>query len=531
MSSLPADVSANSPPVTPVADHGQFRSQMGQISRHSAVFFVGTMFTAVAGYLFKVFLARFLGAEALGLYALGMTIIGFFGIFNALGIPQAAVRFVAVYTATGKLHDLRSFLLRSLGCLSLANLVLALVVILVGPWIAVHFYRTPELGRYVTYFALIMVGGALTTFFGQVLQGYKDVSRRTVITNFVGTPLMMVLTVLLVKIGFGLDGYLAAQVASPVVVISLLMAVVWKLTPVTARNLRGPLPPLEGQVLSFSAAAFAMSVLEFLLAQVDKILIGFYINAREVGIYSVAMAIVAFVPVALQSVNQIFSPTIADLHARGQQVLLGRLFQTLTKWILGSTLPLAVGVIVFARPLMRIFGPTFEPGWLVLVIGTLGQLVNSGTGSVGYMLLMSGNQRRLIKVQAVMTTLLVLLNLVLIPMLGILGAALAAAAVNVGTNAWNLTEVRLCLRLSPYNRTYRNLLLPSVAMILTTLLLSRVDVHGKLAVLWIFGAIALSYTVFLGTMLLVGIGPDDRLVANAVWSRLRGSLPVQSVNS
>jgi len=36
-----------------------------------------------------------------------------------------------------------------------------------------------------------------------------------------------------------------------------------------------------------------------------------------VGIYSVAATLVAFVPVALQSVNQIFSPTIADLHAAG----------------------------------------------------------------------------------------------------------------------------------------------------------------------------------------------------------------------
>ena len=75
-------------PSTRLSDSSQFRSQMGTISRHSAVFFVGTLFTAVAGYLFKVYLARVLGAEALGLYALGMTITGFVGIFSALGIPH-----------------------------------------------------------------------------------------------------------------------------------------------------------------------------------------------------------------------------------------------------------------------------------------------------------------------------------------------------------------------------------------------------------------------------------------------------------
>src|SRR5579883_1922817 len=139
----------------PAAQEAQkFRRQMGQISRHSAVFFAGTMFTAAAGYLFKVYLARVLGAEALGLYALGMTIIGFVGVFNGLGLPEAAVRFVAAYGATGRCAGL--------------------LVVLAGPWIADHFYHAPPLKAYLGLFALIMMLGAFTTFFGQVLQGYKD---------------------------------------------------------------------------------------------------------------------------------------------------------------------------------------------------------------------------------------------------------------------------------------------------------------------------------------------------------------------
>ena len=65
-------------------------------------------------YLFKIYLARVLGAEALGIYALGMTIVGLLGIFNALGLPYSAVRFVAAYSATGKLDLLRGFLGRSI---------------------------------------------------------------------------------------------------------------------------------------------------------------------------------------------------------------------------------------------------------------------------------------------------------------------------------------------------------------------------------------------------------------------------------
>jgi O-antigen/teichoic acid export membrane protein len=516
---------------TAVPEAQRFRTQMGQISRHSAVFFAGTMFTTAAGYLFKVYLARVLGAEAIGIYALGMTVIAFVGVFNAMGLPQSAVRFVVLYTATGKANLLRGFIVWAVGLLLAANIVLGTLVVLAGPWVAQHFYHTPALRTYLKLFALIMLFGALTTFFGQVLQGYKDVSRRTVITNFIGTPLTIVLTVILVALGLGLWGYIFAQVLSAAVVLALLIAVVWKLTPADARRLTDPLPPLESQVLSFGAAMFGIGLMEFLLAQVDKVLIGFYINAREVGIYSVAVTIVAFVPVALQSVNQIFSPTIADLHTRGEQDVLGRLFQTLTKWILAFTLPLAAVVIVFAKPLMHIFGQEFEAGWIVLVIGTLGQLINCGTGSVGYMLLMSGNQNRLIKVQAIMTVVLVLLNVVLIPRWGILGAAVAAAITTVGTNAWNLGEVRKALNLSPYNRSYLHLVPAALAMLVATVVLRRTVVLDRMEWLVIMGSAIVAYAVFLGAVLPFGLDSDDLLVAQAVWSRLRGSVQRVTVNS
>jgi O-antigen/teichoic acid export membrane protein len=525
--------SVNTTPETPIAgrETQKFRTQMGHISRHSGVFFAGTMFTTAAGYFFKVYVARVLGAEALGVYALGMTIIGLVGVFNGLGLPQSAVRFVAMYSATGKSDQLRGFIVRAVGLLLAANILLASLVNIAGPWVALHFYHTPVLKTYLKLFSLIMVLGALTTFFGQVLQGYKDVSRRTVITNFIGTPLTMLLTVALVLLGKGLWGYIFAQVLSAAVVLALLVAVAWNLTPAPARRLMDPLPPVDSQVLSFGAVVFGIGLMEFLLAQADKILIGFYINAREVGIYAVAMAVVAFVPVALQSVNQIFSPTIADLHARGERNLLGRLFQTLTKWILAFTLPLATVVIVFSKPLMRIFGHDFEAGWPILVVGTLGQLVNCGTGSVGYLLLMSGNQKRLIKVQAFMTVMMVVLNILLIPRLGILGAAVAAALTNVGANAWNLREVKASLGLSPYNRSYPHLVFPAIGMLLSTLVFKHIASTVRPEWLVIVSSTVVAYGLFFGLLSTFGLDSDDRLVSQAVWSKLRGSFKKPTVES
>jgi O-antigen/teichoic acid export membrane protein len=511
-------------------DSSKFRQQMGHISRQSAVFFAGTVFTVAAGYLFKVYLARVLGAEALGIYALGMTLVGFLGVFNALGLPQAAVRFVATYAATGKNELLGAFIIRGSLLLLISNLIASAALLLIGPWISIHFYHTPALKSYLWLFALIMLLGALNSFLGQVLAGYKDVARRTVITNFIGSPLMMVLTLALIALGLGLWGYIFAQVASAVIVLILLVAMVRRLTPKKAHTF-SPGLPFEKQVISFCAAVFGMEFLTFLMSQTDKVLIGFYLGAREVGIYAVAAGLVTFVPIVLQSVNQIFSPTIADLHARGEHELLGRIFQTLTKWILGLTLPLAAVIMIFAPALMRIFGHDFEAGWPILVIGAVGQLINCAVGSVGFLLLMSGHQKRLIRIQALMAIAMMLLNLLLIPKWGIVGAALAAAITNGIANVCYLSEVRRSLRLSPYNRSYLRLAFPLIGMLLVLLLL-RAE-FSALGPEWamIGLGLALAYLTFIGLALIFGLDTDDQLIARAVWSRIRSVFPDAEANA
>jgi len=521
------DTTIESSPSSPATSHeARFRSEMGQISRHSAVFFAGTLFTAVAGYLFKIYLARVLGADALGMYALGMTMVGFFGLFNGLGLPQAAVRFVAAYSATEQWQRLHGFLRRSLGLLGIGNVVLAAAMMLVGPWLARSLYHAPALEPYLHLFAVILILGAFTAFLGQVLAGYKDVALRTVITNFVGSPLNIVFGVVLVSLGFGLRGYLLAQVASAAIVLILLLAAAWWLTPRPARQAPHTAVPMEREVFWFSAAVFGMSFLEFILAQADKILLGAFLDVRQVGIYAVAATLVAFVPVALQSVNQIFSPTIADLHARGEHALLGRLFQTLTKWILGLTLPLAFVMIIFSKPLMRLFGAAFEAGWVVLSLGTLGQLVNAGVGSVGYLLLMSGNQARLIRVQVVMAVFMVTATFGLVRPFGIAGVALAAALTAAFTNYLCLRQVRAALQLSPYNRTYLRLLGPCAISLAVTagvrLLVRSLDLHPEW--LWIGFALAASYASFCGLALLAGLDNDDKMIVAAIRSRVLGAM-------
>jgi O-antigen/teichoic acid export membrane protein len=509
----------------------QFRSEMGHISRHSAVFFVGTLFTAGLGYLFKIYLARVLGAEALGIYALGMTVGGVLGLIAALGLPQAAARYVAVYNGTGRYAELKGFLWRGIAVLAVANSIVAAIMLWIRRWVADRFYHTPALSKYMAAFAALMVLGSFTLFFGQCLAGFKDVARRTIITNFIGTPLNMLFGVGLLLLGMGLSGYLLAQIASGLITVILLAVATWKLTPPGYRSVVGELPALQREVIRFSASLFAVQTLEYTFVSLDKIVLGYYLDARRVGIYVVAASVTAFLPILLQSVNQIFSPTIADLHARRELEVLQRLYQTLTKWILGFTIPLAIVVCVFAAPLMQIFGSEFRAGWPILIIGTLGQMVNCAAGSAGILLIMSGHQDRLVRVQVKVVVGNIIFNLALIPVWGIIGAIVVSATTTAAINLLYLREVKALLGLTPYNRSYVRLFLPVLGSAVIVALVSMEASWFHNVILAIVAGLLLGYIAFIVLALLAGLDEDDRLVAGAITSRVRAMLGMMRIEA
>ena len=491
------------------------------------MFLLGTLFTVATGYLFKIYLARTLGAEALGIFTLGMTAGGLVSIVGAAGVPQTASRFVAIYTSAGQTRKLARFLWFGALTLLVTNSLVACLMVAGRQWIANRLYHTPALARYMHFFAAIMVFSSLITFLGQALAGYKDVARRTVITNFVGTPATMVISVALLSMGLGLWGYLAAQVVSAVLVLGLLARAVWKLTPKTAPQPLGvqepaKLPLFEKEVVSFAVVLFGMQALEFATGQSDRIMLGIYLNAREVGIYSVAASMVAFVGLFLQSINQIFAPTIAELFSKGEHDLLLRLYQTLTKWALGLTIPLALGIMIFAKPLMGIFGPDFREGWPVLAIASVGQLVSCGVGSVGLLLLMSDQQNRMVRAQAITVFLTLGLNFVLIPRVGLIGAAIATAATNISLNLLWLRDVRSKLSLSPSRQGYVSLLLPTAA---TVFALVMVRIFFKLHVpdiLLVMIGLAAGYISFALVALRFALDPQDKILAASAYTRIRG---------
>ena len=253
----------------------------------------------------------------------------------------------------------------------------------------------------------------------------------------------------------------------------------------------------------------------------DRLILGHFIEAQRIGIYAVASSVAGLCPLVLQSVNTIFGPIIADLHARQEQQLLLRLYRTITKWVIGLTLPLILVLIFFSRAIMGIFGPEFQVGSSVLAILSVGQLVNVGTGSVGNLLFMSGNQRLMVPIQIAVAFSALVANVTLIPTLGILGAAIVASLAIAITNVWFLGVVRKTMNLFPYSYSYLKLIIPSAITAGTLWLLSTRFSTLLPRIPLLLTAFVIGNCLFFATFTAFGLSNDDRIILQIMRGRLR----------
>ncbi|HUM04116.1 MAG TPA: flippase [Terriglobales bacterium] len=500
--------------------HQEFHKSVSEITRQSSVSFLGTISTLLVGYLFRIYLARNLGAELLGWNALGIGLYALFRMIGDLGMPYAAGRYVSVYSATGQNDRLRAFFWRALLWSMLGSGIFCAGLIAARHWIAVQFFHDNELAGYIPFYAFLIPVGAANSFVLQTLSGLKKVSRRTFITNFVSVPFMMVATIVAVSLGFSLRGYIVAQILGELLAMVLAILSIRRFSPIPLRFSGSWGGRLQPEVWWFALALLAMTVLEYAASRADRLILGHYLLAKEIGIYAVASSAAALCSLVLQAVNTIFGPVIADLHARQEQQLLSRLFQTVTKWVIAFTLPLILLLSVFASTVLGIFGADFQAGSVVLMILCVGQLANVGTGSVGTLLYMSGNQNKMLPVQVAAAVLAVAGNIALIPLFGIKAAAVVSVLATAVNNVVFLVVVWRKMHLFPYNASYVRLLVPVSATGAAIWFLHAYTVGRLPAVPLLLLVFMSSYVVFFGGILISGLTEDDRVVVRLMRERL-----------
>jgi len=175
-------------------------------------------------------------------------------------------------------------------------------------------------------------------------------------------------------------------------------------------------------------------------------MLGMFRSTQEVGVYNVALRISMMTSITLMAINTIAAPKFAELWGKGDIKGLAKVAQQSTKLIFWTSFPILLLFLIFPSFILGIFGEEFKSGTLALVILALGQFLNAISGSVGYILMMTGHQRFHQNTILLGTFWNIVLNYVLIPKYGITGAAFASATSMVFWNILFTLKVRTLLK-------------------------------------------------------------------------------------
>ena len=189
----------------------------------------------------------------------------------------------------------------------------------------------------------------------------------------------------------------------------------------------------------------------------DRLMLGAMQDMQSVGLYSVAVQMAMVVNFTLIGLNQAIAPLVAERHdANRSQELQKSLIHATNIATIGSLLILAA-LVALGPMVLAIFGPEFSASYLPMIVIAIGQLMNVAAGPVGTLLAMSRQERLVGLGMAISVVCNIVLNYLLIPSYGVIGAAIATAA-SVGI--WNFLMVIFAKRILRINTNIFAFLIP-----------------------------------------------------------------------
>jgi O-antigen/teichoic acid export membrane protein len=438
------------------------RSDVGWLARAGVLNITTMVVQALAGFALSVLVTRGLRAHGAGVF---FEVVGLFTILaNAaqLGADTGLVRAVARSRALMAIGDLRRLIGAAVVPVLACGLLLATAIWVGAPWLTrvfLHGVDGQDAAASIRLLALFVPLQAASIVVLSGTRGFDTMVPYVLVENL-GKPLARLLLVLAVlATGLGASAALTAWAAP--IALGLLVAVI-----ALARQLRaaeraagaaaaGPARPTRHLVTEFwrfAAPRGLAGVFQIAAVWLNVLVVGALRSPTEAGMYAAVGKLAMIGGLVMEAVGLPFAPQISGLLTRGEHGRARAVYQVGTWWMVTACWPLYLLLAIFSPVVLALFGPEFSAGATALLVLSLAMLLDVGTGSVTWLLLMAGKSSWNVLNTLAALTVNVGLGLVLVPRIGITGAAVGWAAGIAVDNLAALVEVWLLLRLHPFGR-------------------------------------------------------------------------------
>lgn len=390
---------------------------------------LGKLVATALAFLGSALLTRMLPAADVGAYFFILNLVVVLVAVAQFGLPHATVRLMA---ETGLVHAPPA--LGGLLCTILGLALLACALTAAGFFVVVHFLAgrvagfDAVLGHWGTVVAWV-TAAVISSVLAEGFRGLHDIRAAAVFGAILPALLsyLLLLGVWFAGWRVGLDDTLDIALGAVSLGLAVTLGVAAARFGLLARR-REIGPVALAHVVGTALPIWGVNVLSFSLSQLDVVILGMFRDGAEVAVYGAVTRLVALVTLPLVVVNLTISPLIAELHVQGRaQELQSLLRRSATLAGVPSVLVLAAFVLGGGRLLGLVYGSAYVGGASLLVVLSLGQIVNAWTGSCGTSMLMTGHQKPMLAIMTACGGATLLACLLLAPGFGALGIAVAIA--------------------------------------------------------------------------------------------------------
>ena len=400
-------------------------------------------------FLFNWIVTKIYGASELGILTSAIAVLSLGAIFTKFGVDTAFLRFVASYKISNieyiKEIERKSYFI---------NIVLSVfitgIVYLNAEWIATSVFKKDILTDSIRIISFGFLPFTLFSLHSEGLRALKDVKSYAFIQM---TGRFMFGFMVIIVLNFAINIQINPVI---VFVVSLYLTLVFSFFQwqrkkrVLYKSLKTESDsfPLKDKIFSYrhifnlSSPLMLAASSTFLMNWTDILLLTYFESADQIAIYSIAVKFGMLSKIILTSVNAIAAPQFATAFYNKNINDLRTFVQSSTKLIFYTSLPILLISILFPNFLLGLYGQEFTNASNALILFALAQFISSISGSVGYLLQMTGKQKVYQNITLISTFLNIGLNFILIPKLGINGAALSGFITIILKNLYSVYYIK-----------------------------------------------------------------------------------------
>lgn len=392
----------------------------------------------IAGLLVSVALGRILGPKGLGVINLANKIVSILIIVALIGTPQLLIKEIAIAYKRKDWPHISNWLGSAFKLNGAIALGLSVVLIILTPWLCEHVFHEPDLKIPLIIALSVMTFQVFSRIYSSGLIGFKKIWQSNLVNESLSIAIAGIALVFLWLFSVPIT-VITAAIAYGIgrILVTLTVSIYWEKL---FKKFRTKTTDVSGKLAKSALPFLLVSATGIIASSIDSVMLGWLDSTKEVGLYTVAARIAMLTIFFLQVSNSAISPKLAALYAERKIQEMEKMVQRVTRGLIVVAAAPLVIFFLFGGQILSLWGTGFKEAYWVLIILSVGQFFNIGTGASGLLLVMCGFE----KLQAIVSTMSIILNVilcfVLIPLYGAVGAALGTA---ISVTLENITKVIL----------------------------------------------------------------------------------------